>query len=353
MPSAKCSNRIMDSFAAIGNMHAAVNVLEAAVAAGVVPESGTVAALIGGCQRAGAFELACQVCGPSCSSCMIQMYLQGDARDDVYGLYMCSDSISIMMHGNYRQHIETVMFHRMGADTVHGATWPMHDGTIRYSRTIKSLCQLSPVQSGLCRNRNCQAYGLPLDTVQSQPTLACIQVAQAAVARGIAMDGVIGFLLLKTCYSSIRIIWERTHAQIAALRASTHDSGAVTPEGDAASSSTSSFSSTVAAAAAAARGSTTAEVGKGAQEAGDANRDEWAGRMMHALTGRASVELRQEGTSSARDWRDRAHLVYRCLVYCLHLSVTCMHIRFYVVLHLNGPVLAYASWYCCSVFQFE
>lgn len=61
MPSVKSANQIMDSFAATGKMHAAVNVLEAAVAAGVVPNSGTIAALIGGCQRSSSFELAFQV----------------------------------------------------------------------------------------------------------------------------------------------------------------------------------------------------------------------------------------------------------------------------------------------------
>jgi hypothetical protein len=62
LPSVKCSNRIMDSFAARGNMQEAVDVLAATVAAGVVPESGTIAALVGGCQRANCFELAFQVC---------------------------------------------------------------------------------------------------------------------------------------------------------------------------------------------------------------------------------------------------------------------------------------------------
>lgn len=61
LPRVKCANQIMDAFAATGNMHAVVDVLEVTVAAGLVPESGTVAALIGGCQRTRYFELAFQV----------------------------------------------------------------------------------------------------------------------------------------------------------------------------------------------------------------------------------------------------------------------------------------------------
>lgn len=62
VPGVKCANQIMDAFASTGNMHSAVDVLETIVAAGVVPQSGTVAALIGGCQRRNSYELAFQVC---------------------------------------------------------------------------------------------------------------------------------------------------------------------------------------------------------------------------------------------------------------------------------------------------
>ena len=75
----------MDAFVATGDMHAAVDVLEAAVAAGVVPESGTIAALIGGCQRTRSFELAFQartLLRFVMHTC-VHAYLQGVLRGDV------------------------------------------------------------------------------------------------------------------------------------------------------------------------------------------------------------------------------------------------------------------------------
>jgi hypothetical protein len=56
------ANELVSAFAAARDMPAAVAVLEEAVAAGVTPQGGTVAALIGGCQRVHACELAFQVC---------------------------------------------------------------------------------------------------------------------------------------------------------------------------------------------------------------------------------------------------------------------------------------------------
>ena len=178
-------------------------------------------------------------------------------------------------------------------------------------------------------------------------TGARVQVLQAAVARGIPMDGVIGFLLLKTCYASIRMLWARTHAQIAARRAHADDAADDSPspakgaptngalandnsnnndaKGDAGggstatcSTATSNFNAAVneAARVSMARVSGTADSANGAVEPGGGGREAWAARMMHALTGRTSVTLCEEGTRSARDWRERAHLVYRCGARC-------------------------------------
>lgn len=59
-----CANSLISACAEAGDMAAAADVLEATVAAGAVPQSGTIAALLGGCQRAGAHELAFQVRPP-------------------------------------------------------------------------------------------------------------------------------------------------------------------------------------------------------------------------------------------------------------------------------------------------
>lgn len=134
-----------------------------------------------------------------------------------------------------------------------------------------------------------------------QYVLMYVQVAQAAVARGIAMDGTIGFLLLKTCYTSIRTLWARTHAQIAAQRASTQEGEGASLEGNSFNDSASSHTATSVAVVSAPIGGAVGVEG----------RAEWAGRMIHALTGRAGVPVCEEGAKSARDWRDRAHRVYR------------------------------------------
>lgn len=60
-----CANSLINACVEAGDMAAAADVLQATVASGAVPQSGTVAALLGGCQRAGAHELAFQVRTPS------------------------------------------------------------------------------------------------------------------------------------------------------------------------------------------------------------------------------------------------------------------------------------------------
>lgn len=127
-----------------------------------------------------------------------------------------------------------------------------------------------------------------------------------SVARGIAMDGTIGYLLLKTCYTSIRELWAKTHAQIAAQRASVHESEPESVHTASPNTSSSRHSSDHAAARSADDASTAAAAAEDASDKGL-----WAERMLHALTGLGNVPVVEEGVKNAREWRDRAHLVYR------------------------------------------
>lgn len=118
------------------------------------------------------------------------------------------------------------------------------------------------------------------------------------------------------------MLWARTHAQMASQRATSHgseDTNFSSNEGYGTSNPNpiSLFNDTFADAVAAAQvdgAMRTAAYGVNTQavlkEASEST-GEWAGRMMHALTGRTSVTVWEEGSKSARDWRDRAHLVYR------------------------------------------
>jgi hypothetical protein len=133
------------------------------------------------------------------------------------------------------------------------------------------------------------------------------------VARGIPIDGVIGYLLLKTCYTSIRMLWARTHAQISEQRMSATEDKVATSDAQSASASTARAITTGGAAKFASVAKFVTPEGGGVGGASESS-PEWVERMLHALTGRSNVAVADEGVKSARDWRDRAHLVYRCAV---------------------------------------
>lgn len=205
-----CANVLINACAEAGDMAAAVDVLEATVAAGAVPQSGTIAALLGGCQRVGAHELALQVPVPPCP------------------------------------------VHQLRVPPCYGAgMW----------------CGIRPFTH-----------------------LSRVQVAKAGVARGIPTDGTTGFILLRVCFNKIRRLWTGSGGGGYPLPLpSSYDGGG-----------------------AASNGAGKREQHRGGNDGDAEDCGDWPDRMMHAVTGRVGVAVREDGPDDPVAWRNRAHSIYRC-----------------------------------------
>lgn len=114
---------------------------------------------------------------------------------------------------------------------------------------------------------------------------ACLQVARAGVARGIAIDGAIGFILLRVCYNKIRLLWTGARGYPLPLPAGFDESGGGAVQ--------------------------RADNGDGGPAVAVAGGD-WPDRMMHAVTGRVGMAVQEDGSEDPVEWRNRAHTIYRC-----------------------------------------
>lgn len=146
-----------------------------------------------------------------------------------------------------------------------------------------------------------------------------LQVAKAAVGRGIAVDGTIGFILLRVCFNKIRRLWKDGGYPLPIPNEFENGNGVE----------------------AVSRARLHQHNGNGAVVHGD-----WADRMMHALTGRLEVAVLGDGPDDPLEWRNRAHLIYRCFTghHCTRCAAvrgscdTAAHVDCSVVTSGAGPV---------------